>query len=195
MWSEWSSSTVTFQLDIHNFHLPKPRSPMEQLPNRVISTVVSPDSRSRARESERGTPGTAVAAVRFDIQHWLIYGAGETVSLLWVFMKRRSWQFSPFLLPSLDWGAQDDRLPRTPGSTSRHDQECCHRFGDIIVTSIPALTVISCHISRLVEFPTIFWLHLGTGMESTSVLEWPEHQKCYTRFFFFQYYLLTIWTW
>lgn len=37
----------------------------------------------------------------------------------------------------------------------------------------------------LVEFPTIFWLHLGTGMESTSVLEWPEHQKCYTRFFFF----------
>lgn len=147
MWSEWSSSTVTFQLDIHNFHLPKPRSPMEQLPNRVISTVVSPDSRSRARESERGTPGTAVAAVRFDIQHWLIYGAGETVSLLWVFMKRRSWQFSPFLLPSLDWGAQDDRLPRTPGSTSRHDQECCHRFGDIIVTSIPALTGrISHHI-------------------------------------------------
>lgn len=54
MWSEWSSSTVTFQLDIHNFHLPKPRSPVEQLPNRVISAVVSPDSRSRAREGARG---------------------------------------------------------------------------------------------------------------------------------------------
>lgn len=54
MWSEWSLSTVTFQLEIHNFHLPKPRSPMEQLPNGVISTVVSPDSRSQAREGTRG---------------------------------------------------------------------------------------------------------------------------------------------
>lgn len=53
MWSVWSSSTVTFQLDIRNFHLPKPRSPMEQIPNQVISTVVSPDSRSRAREGAR----------------------------------------------------------------------------------------------------------------------------------------------
>ncbi|KAJ4937001.1 hypothetical protein JOQ06_001585, partial [Pogonophryne albipinna] len=39
---------------IRNFHLPKPRSPVKQLPNRVISTVVSPDSRSRAREGARG---------------------------------------------------------------------------------------------------------------------------------------------
>lgn len=69
---------------------------MELLPNRVISTVVSPGSRSRAREEARGgTPGTAAAAVRFDIQGWLIYGAGETVPLLWVFMRRRPWQVSP----------------------------------------------------------------------------------------------------
>lgn len=54
MWSEWSMSTVTFQLDIHNFHLPKPRSPVERLPNWVISAVVSPDSRSWAREGTRG---------------------------------------------------------------------------------------------------------------------------------------------
>lgn len=52
---EWLAlSTVTFQLDIRSFHLPKPRSPVEQLPNRVISAVVSPDSRSRAREGARG---------------------------------------------------------------------------------------------------------------------------------------------
>lgn len=50
------------------------------------------------RGSKRGTPGTAAAAVRFDIQGWLIYGAGETVPLHWVFMRRRSWQFSPYLL-------------------------------------------------------------------------------------------------
>lgn len=54
MWSDQSMSIVTFQLEIHNFHLPKPRSPVEWLPNRVISTVVSPDSRSRAREEARG---------------------------------------------------------------------------------------------------------------------------------------------
>lgn len=54
MSNEWSSSTVTFQLDIHKFHLPKPRNPVEQLPNQVISTVVSPDSRSWAREGVRG---------------------------------------------------------------------------------------------------------------------------------------------
>lgn len=94
--SEWSSSIVTFQLDIHNFHLPKPSSPTEQIPNQVISTVVSPDSRSRAREWEEGTPGTA--AVRIDIQAWLIYGVGEIVPLLWVLVRRRSWQFPP---PSL----------------------------------------------------------------------------------------------
>ncbi|CAL8319842.1 unnamed protein product [Arctogadus glacialis] len=51
---------VTFQLDIHNFHLPKPRSPMEQVPNRVISTAVSPDSRSPAREGARGGGGVVV---------------------------------------------------------------------------------------------------------------------------------------
>lgn len=34
--------------------------------------------------SARGTPGTAAAAARADIQGWLIYGAGETVPLLWV---------------------------------------------------------------------------------------------------------------
>lgn len=86
---------MTFQVDFRNFHIPQPRSPVELLPNRVISTVVSPGSRSRARAGARGgTPGTAAAAVRFDIQGWLIYGAGETVPLLWVFTRRRPWQVS-----------------------------------------------------------------------------------------------------
>lgn len=74
---------VTFQLEIYNFHLPKPRSPTEQIPKQVISTVVSPDSRSWAREGVRGgTPGTTAAAVSFDIQAWLIYGVREIVPLL-----------------------------------------------------------------------------------------------------------------
>lgn len=54
IWGELLPSTVTFQLDIQNFHLPKPRSPIEQIPNQVISTVVSLDSRSQAREGARG---------------------------------------------------------------------------------------------------------------------------------------------
>lgn len=91
--SERPSSSVTFQLDIHTFHLSRPRRPTELLPHRVISAAVSPDSpiRGPARERE-GTPGTAAAAVRLDIQGWLIYGAGETLPLRRVSTKRRSWQ-------------------------------------------------------------------------------------------------------
>lgn len=40
--NEWSSPSVTFRVDFRNFHVPQPRSPVELLPNRVISTVVSP---------------------------------------------------------------------------------------------------------------------------------------------------------
>jgi hypothetical protein len=65
---------------------------MEQVPNRVISAAVSPDSRSPAREGARGVGGGGggdswhgAVAVRVDIQGWLIYGAGETVPLLLVF--------------------------------------------------------------------------------------------------------------
>lgn len=80
---------------------------MELLPNRVISTVVSPGSRSRAREAARGgTPGTAAAAVRFDIQGWLIYGAGETVPLLWVLV-RRPWQLSPLAYSIIKLSSQE----------------------------------------------------------------------------------------
>lgn len=72
---------------------------MEQIPNQVISAVVSPCRQQimGQKGSKRGTPGTAAAAVRFDIQAWLIYGAGETVPLLWVSARKRSWQFLLYL--------------------------------------------------------------------------------------------------
>lgn len=73
-------------------------SPPDLVPRWVVSTAVSPDEGARARvlrdrerdtwqERERKrqrTPGTTLAAVCIDIQVWLIYGAGESVSLLWV---------------------------------------------------------------------------------------------------------------
>lgn len=103
---------MTFQVDFRNFHIPSPSSPMELLPNRVISTVVSPGSRSRAREGARGgTPGTAAAAVRFDIQGWLIYGAGEPVPLLWVFTRRRPWQVSPLTYSIIKLRSQESPAP------------------------------------------------------------------------------------
>lgn len=109
--SERPSSSVTFQLDIHTFHLSRPRRPAELLPHRVISVAVSPDSPDRGPAQEReGTPGTTAAAVRLDIQGWLIYGAGETLPLLWVSMKRRSWQLS--LSPLLHHTAAHGLLER-----------------------------------------------------------------------------------
>lgn len=66
-------------------------SPPAPVPRWVVSAAVSPDEgararmlRERQRERQR-TPGTTLAAVWVDIQGWLIYGAGESVSLLWVF--------------------------------------------------------------------------------------------------------------
>lgn len=79
---------------------------MELLPNRVISTVVSPAAdlgpeRQRGGRGEwGGTPGTAAAAARSDIQGWLIYGAGETLPLLWVSV-RGPWQLPPPLTYSI----------------------------------------------------------------------------------------------
>lgn len=72
---------------------------MEQIPNQVISTVVSPCRQQimGQKGSKRETPGIAAAAVRFDIQAWLIYRTGETVPLLWVSAKKKALAVSPYM--------------------------------------------------------------------------------------------------
>lgn len=87
---------MTFQLDLRFFHLflLLLRSHAGSLAQRCHQTKEpGPESSERERkrhgrrEGERDrerTPGTTVAAVWFDIQGWLIYGAGDSVSLLWV---------------------------------------------------------------------------------------------------------------
>lgn len=81
-------------LFLPSFSPPAPRSHAGSLAQRCHQTKESgPECSEREMEREtwqksererQRTPGTTLAAVWVDIQGWLIYGAGESVSLLWV---------------------------------------------------------------------------------------------------------------
>lgn len=72
--------------------------------------------------------------MQFDIQGWLIYGAGETVPLLWVFMRRRSWQPPP---PPNFYSIMKPRSHTHTGLRLQHPDPSCRTLVTFVTITVP----------------------------------------------------------